>query len=213
MREHICLSIGNISYNEILEQLKGVALAEIRIDLLQLNSTQLISVFKSHQNLIATYRAIIGEFEDMISNLNIAMEYGCAYIDIDINTPEQYRKTLINKARRNGCKVILSYHNFTKTPDSEQLKHIVDNLFSSGADIAKIACMANTEEDCKRVLALYSYHKNLVAFAMGEIGKNTRVAAIHLGAPFTYASIKGNETAPGQLSYSELELQLNMKNI
>lgn len=213
MREDICLSIGNINYSEILEQLKGVALAEIRIDLLNLNSDQLKSIFNLHKNLIATHRATNGEFEVMVSNLNVAIEHGCAFIDIDINTPEQYRKTLIDKARRNGCKVILSYHNFIETPSADQLNKTVDKLFGNGAEIAKIACMANTEEDCKRVLALYSNYKDLVAFAMGEIGKPTRIEAIQMGAPFTYASVKGNETAPGQINYQEIESLLNIKNL
>ena len=213
MREEICLSIGNIKYNEIQELLKRVALAEIRFDLLNLNSDQLKSIFNLYKNLIATHRATNGEFEVMVSNLNLAIEHGCAYIDIDINTPEQYIIELLNKARRNGCKVILSYHNFIETPSAEHLNKIVNNLFSKGADIAKIACMANNEEDCKRVLGLYSNVKNLVAFAMGEIGKPTRIEAIQMGAPFTYASVKGNETAPGQLSYQEIEALLNIKNL
>lgn len=208
MRNNICLSIGHIAYNDIVELLKGVALAEIRIDLLELDEMQLRSVFNSHKNLIATHRASDGDFEKMVSTLNLAIDNGCTYIDIDVDTPESYRNELIEKAKVSGCKVILSYHNFSETPDAKQLNQIVSNLFKMGADVAKIACLATNEDDCNRVLEIYSYHKNIVAFSMGEIGKKTRIEALKRGAPFTFASVKGKETAPGQMSYEDIESQL-----
>jgi 3-dehydroquinate dehydratase I len=210
MNPKICLSIGHTGFNQVVELLKGVALAEIRMDLLELNDEQLKSVFNLHKNLIATYRANKRDFMKMVSTLNLAIENGCTYIDIDIESPESYRNKLIEKAKESGCKVILSYHNFSETPDTKQLNQIVSNLFKMGADIAKVACMANFEEDCRRVIELYSKYKNIVAFSMGEIGKNTRIEALKMGAPFTFASVKGKETAPGQMSYEEIESQLDL---
>ena len=208
MRNNICLSIGHIAHNEIIGLLKGVALAEIRIDLLELDEMQLRSVFNSHKNLIATHRASDGDFEKMDSKMTLAIESGCAFIDIDIETPELFRNKLIENAKKNGCKVILSYHNYLETPDSQTLNEIVLKLFEVGADIGKIACLANDEDDCKRVLQLYLKHNNIVAFSMGEIGKSTRIEILERGAPFTYASIEGKETAPGQMSYEDIESQL-----
>lgn len=209
MNPKICLSIGNISVNEVLDQLKGVALAEIRIDLLNLTDDELATIFNQHKNLIATYR-LQGDNDKMETLLTKAIHNGCAYIDIDIETPLAFRNRLIEKGQNKGCKVILSYHNFAETPDSKMLNDIIENLFESKADLAKIACMANSEEDCDRVLELYSKTKNLIAFCMGEIGKRTRFEALKMGAPFTYASIEGKETAPGQISYDEMESLLKV---
>jgi len=208
MNPKICLSIGNIDFSEILMHLKKVALAEIRIDLLNLTDDELSTVFSKHKNLIATYRTP-SQFERMVDILTKAMSSGCAYIDIDIETPENYRDKLIKTAEKYGCKVILSYHNFIETPSNDELNKVVKYLFSNNAHIAKIACMAKTESECNRILHLYSLFNNLVAFAMGEIGKNTRIQAVKLGAPFTYASVKGNETAPGQMTYNEIDYELN----
>lgn len=207
MNPKICLSIGNLTFSEILVHLKNVALAEIRIDLMQLTDNELATVFNQHKNLIATYRTTT-DFEGMVATLTKAINFGCAYIDIDIETPEKYRCKLIETARKHRCRVILSYHNFSETPDTVQLNEIVRNLFGNGAEIAKLACMANSESDCARVLQLYTNHRNLVAFAMGDIGKNTRIQSVELGAPFTYASIKGKETAPGQISLADMEMLL-----
>lgn len=45
----------------------------------------------------------------------------------------------------------------------------------------------------------------LVAFAMGETGKRSRLECLRLGSPFTYAALNDEEAAaPGQWSYSEM---------
>ncbi|HCX99293.1 MAG TPA: hypothetical protein DG754_04055 [Bacteroidales bacterium] len=209
MRNDICLSIGHANYETILELLKQVALAEIRIDLLCLDEEQLKSIFTKHNNLIAAYRSDNIGNKAIETALNLAIENGCKYIDIDIEMPELPRKKLITKAHTKDCKVIISYHNFTETPSLKELNAIIDKLFESGADLAKIACMANSQNECARVMGLYENHSNLVAFCMGNMGKFTRLAAPILGAPFTYASMQGKKTAPGQMVINEVGMFLN----
>ncbi|MDY0201829.1 MAG: type I 3-dehydroquinate dehydratase [Bacteroidales bacterium] len=209
MRQDICLSIGSLNFDEIVTHLKNVALAEIRIDLLNLNHDELATIFKLHKNLIATYRTT-SDFETMLTLLTQAIGNGCTFVDIDINTPNIYLDKLIKIAQSKGCKVILSYHNFEETPDTKDLINIADKLFSHGACIAKIACMAQAPSDCARVMGLYENYKNLVAFCMGTTGMVTRISAPLLGAPFTYASEGKWETAPGQLSYTDANTILNI---
>jgi len=201
----VCLSIGSIPFQDVLQNLQNVFFAEIRMDLLDFSDQQFGAIFQNHKNLIATYRSPEGDFLTAATMLAKAIQFGCAYIDIDIATPDSFRSALKNAARSKGVKVILSYHNFNQTPTSEELSNIASELFIEGANIAKIACMANLPDDCDRVLSLYDAHKNLVAFCMGPIGTKTRLAAPLLGAPFTYASLKGSVTAPGQIEYEEMK--------
>jgi len=205
MRKGICLSIGNIDYTDTLEQLKKVAIAEIRMDLLTFTDKEFALVFNSHPNLIATYRISKENHEEMVRKINLALENGCKYVDIDISTPIEFLDLIKKKTVELNRQLILSYHNFEKTPNTLELRKIVESMFQWGAYLAKIACMANTNDDCDRVLSLYSKYKNLIAFSMGEIGKRTRLAALKMGAPFTYASIEGKETAPGQMSFDEMK--------
>ncbi len=205
IKSKICLSIGSIEFEEVLQQLRIVELAEIRMDLLNFSDEQFGAIFQKHKNLIATYRSPEGDFLTAATMLAKAIQFGSAYIDIDIATPDSFRSALKNAAQSKGVKVILSYHNYIQTPTSEELFNIASELFIEGADIAKIACMANLPDDCDRVLSLYDAHKNLVAFCMGPIGTKTRLAALQLDAPFTYASLKGSETAPGQIEYEEMK--------
>lgn len=212
MRNNICLSIGNIVYTDTIEQLKKVAMAEIRMDLLTFTDEQFALVFNSHPNLIATYRISGENHEEMVRKINLALENGCKYVDIDISTPIEFIKLIKKKTAELNRQLIFSYHNFEKTPNTLELEKMVESMFQSGANLAKIACMANSEDDCDRVLALYSKYKNLIAFSMGEIGKRTRISSLSMGAPFTYASIEGKETAPGQMSFDEMESLLKLNN-
>ena len=57
MHPKICLSIGNVTYEEALKHLSNVALAEIRMDLLNLPDEQLLTLFRLGRSTIATYRS------------------------------------------------------------------------------------------------------------------------------------------------------------
>ncbi len=209
IRSDICVSIANTSFHDILITLEEVGMAEIRIDLLDLMPNQLEMVFSSHKNLIATCRQ--GRYDDAqrASILARAIEAGAAWVDLEIETSPEWRKPLIDLARSKKCKVIISWHCFGKTPDDKEIIDIVDSLYAAGADVAKIACLSNNIADSSRILGLYSKYRRLVALGMGDAGKITRIAALSLGAPFTFASVMGNSTAPGQIDYMELEKLIN----
>ncbi|HCT30681.1 MAG TPA: hypothetical protein DIW31_08070 [Bacteroidales bacterium] len=209
VRSDICVSIANTSFQEILDILQEVGMAEIRIDLLDLMPNQLEMVFSSHKNLVATCRQ--GRYDDAqrASILARAIEAGAAWVDLEIETPPEWRKPLIDLARSKRCKVIISWHCFGKTPDEKELFDIVDSLYTADADVVKIACLSNSIADSSRILGLYSKYRRLVALGMGDAGKITRIAALSLGAPFTFASVSSNLTAPGQIDYLELERLVN----
>ena len=204
MHPKICLTIGNVTYDEALKHLNDVSLAEIRMDLLDFTDEQFSSVFSQDKCTIATYRSE-NSFDILFAKYSQAIQFGCTCVDIDINVPEIYRDKIADLAHSLNRRVILSYHNYDKTPSKKHLTQTIEKIFSSGADIAKLACMAKSLDDCSRILGLYENQTKLVAFCMGELGKVTRLAAPILGAPFTYASIKGKEVAPGQISYSEVD--------
>lgn len=53
-----------------------------------------------------------------------------------------------------SCKVILSSHNFQMTPPAAELKQLAHDMHKAGADIVKIATMANDITDSAAVLSL-----------------------------------------------------------
>ena len=65
--------------------------------------------------------------------------------------------------------------------------------------------MAKSINDASRILVLYNDIKiKLIAFAMGEEAKFTRILCLYLGSPFTYVSL-GKAIAPGQFSLKEIK--------
>jgi 3-dehydroquinate dehydratase-1 len=213
----ICLCIGKPSVVLCQELLPGVELAEIRLDGAALSANEIQRIFTLHANLIATCRPNrVHTKEEQKMALLTAVEAGAAYVDIEIEAETLYKKEIMQTTRLQECQVILSYHNYENTPSKKQLETIIEQCFSEGADIAKIACQVHSEADSARILSLYDYPGQLhqgkiTAIGMGEKGKITRLAAPLLGAPFTYASLStGKETAPGQLDKDTLEKILGL---
>lgn len=102
-----------------------------------------------------------------------------------------------------GGKVICSYHEFDRMLSPEEILEKIQIMQAAGADVFKIAAMAVTKEDAENLLKTTAFlHQNgigpLVMMAMGEWGKNTRVAAGRYGSCITFAA--GQEaSAPGQV--------------
>lgn len=208
LRKDICVSIGINNFDIALEAVGECQMAELRLDLVNFSDDQLCKIYSLNRNIIATFRT--EDEQAMKQTLIKSMDFGAGYIDIDINTSVEVRTILVEYAMQKGAKVILSYHNFSETPEKAFLKQTITRMFNDGADFAKVACMANSKDDSKRVVNLYSNFSNLIAFCMGKDGQITRVVAPFLGAPFTYASLRGVKTAEGQIDAEQLEILLNM---
>ena len=100
--------------------------------------------------------------------------------------------------------IIVSEHDFEATPSREELASMVERARKQGADIVKIATMADSREDVVRLLEFTrTCTVPVVAFAMGPVGKVSRVISPLFGTLFTYGYIT-KPVAPGQLSVEEL---------
>ncbi|MGC8645215.1 MAG: type I 3-dehydroquinate dehydratase [Thermoplasmata archaeon] len=201
----ICVSISKTPAQEILKELRGIKMAEIRLDGANFTSEEIRELFSVPVRTIATCRPGRLRDGDRMNLLLEAIEAGAAYVDIEVNSRKSYREKIIREARRNGCKVIISYHNERFTPPDDFLLKIAERFRQMGGDILKIACRANTVSDSVRLLCLLNRLENTVVVGMGEKGKITRIAAPMMGAPFTYASLsKGKETAEGQIEFRKM---------
>ena len=209
IRSDVCLSIGNVGYSKAVELIQYAPLVELRMDLLLMSEDEYKSLFLAHNQIIATSRAHENNFEEVIRNMEMAIDFECAYIDIDIDVPLLVRKRLFEYARNKGVKQILSHHNHDSTPSSADLISIVKRMHDSKPNIVKLACFANSSDDCARVLQLYDQFENIVAFNMGVKGRITRFLIPFLGSPFTYAAFGAHNTAPGQIAYDEMCAILN----
>jgi len=196
----ICVSVMDSDKGRVIEAIEGHELAEVRLEALSPTPEDVREIFSSPAKLIATMRPGKHSDEERLKTLTAAIEAGAAYVDIELGSPTLLREGLAQAARRNGCEIIVSHHDFQSTPDRDELMEIVDRCFEEGADLAKIACVVKERADAARLLGLLEDPRPIVAIGMGRMGAITRVAAPLLGSPFTYASPEGGPpTAEGQL--------------
>ncbi|MDY5781352.1 MAG: type I 3-dehydroquinate dehydratase [Candidatus Cryptobacteroides sp.] len=219
----ICTSIQNRTLDEIFAILESgeVEMAEIRLDRCNLAQDEVEELFSSSDvPLIATcrvseIRAALddGKTDDRKldsrasqkaeSLLITAIHAGAAYTDLEIEAPAMMSKRIRRETRECGTVLIRSYHDFSGTDSLEALKALTEKCFALGADIAKIVVTANDDDETARVLKLYESFDpgRLVAFAMGEKGRSSRIDCLAKGAPHTYAALNEEEAAaPGQMS-------------
>jgi 3-dehydroquinate dehydratase type I len=201
----ICASIAEKDLEVCLKAIERVEMAEIRIDLTEFNDEEIRKVFSQRKKLIATCRPGKIKDKDRALMLKVAIESGSTYVDIEYEAPEVYKNNLIDFAHSHQCDVIISYHNYEKTPDLDELERIVQECYKQGADLAKIATHVNVNRDNSKIISLYKAPGRLVAIGMGDLGRISRIVAPFLGAEFTYASLNETvATAPGQISYEKL---------
>ena len=213
MNNKICVSVGEMLFLDCLKIASTRPLIELRLDLLELSPEKIDLLAMQCRQWVATCRPGNLTERERTVLLAAAIRAGATYVDIEYEAETNYRKALIELAQRCYCKIIISYHNFDETPSQTALREIINQSKTMGADYVKLALTANSPVDCARIMSLYENHSNIIAFAMGEIGKITRIAAPYLGAQFTFASVdEAGKTAPGQLAAPEMEMIFNILN-
>ncbi len=110
---------------------------------------------------------------------------------------------VISFAQARGCRVILSSHDFQRTPPGDELLRRLSLMEALGADLAKAAVMPNCGQD---VLTLLSATRTaadtlscpVITMSMGKLGAVSRVSGALTGSCLTFGTA-GEASAPGQL--------------
>ena len=151
--------------------------------------------------------------------LKMFIEAKPEYIDIEMNTNENFLYEFIQLASQNGVKIICSYHNFEKTIKFDETIKLIQNFNItlnqelslkpkiSQNNIYKVVFTAQTFEDNIIPLRLCKEFSNsaqkLISFCMGTLGIFSRVMCVTVGSFLTYASLE-EKTAPGQINIEKM---------
>jgi 3-dehydroquinate dehydratase I len=188
---------------------------EIRLDYLEEPAPNLQKLFRTLPGpVIATNRPATeggrwqGSDADRLKLLHEALALKVTCLDVELSADAGFRQEL--QAHRDKTKVILSWHDFSGTPDASHLEAVLAEMLATDADILKLVTMARQPEDNLRVLALIpkaqAHGKNIIAFCMGPLGKWSRLAAPLMGSFLTFAPFsKSGTSAPGQLTVNDLK--------
>ncbi|MGN0201780.1 MAG: 3-phosphoshikimate 1-carboxyvinyltransferase [Candidatus Cryptobacteroides sp.] len=211
----ICTTIQHHNLEEIFDILENsspiIGMAEIRLDRCPLDNEAIQVLFSSSDTpLVATCRVAgdgSGTWEQAEERLLAAIKAGAAFADLEIEAPKEVGKRIRRACSEYGTTMIRSCHFFEGVPSADELRAVARRCSQYGGEIVKIAAMARDQEEVRRLMALYDeYDKGrLVAFAMGEAGRQSRIDCLAAGSPFTYAALTEEEAAaPGQWSYAAM---------
>jgi 3-dehydroquinate dehydratase I len=125
-------------------------------------------------------------------------------LDIEYSTI-QSNDDLANYCKTQKIPVLLSWHDFEKTPPKHELRYLLKKMRVYSNHIKMVTTAINIV-DALRILDLYenAAESNLIAFSMGEAGIISRIMCTIIGrSPFTYAALE-ESIAPGQLTVVQM---------
>ncbi|KAI4343243.1 hypothetical protein MLD38_027771 [Melastoma candidum] len=160
----ICAPVMAESVDQMLSQIRtakelGADLVEIRIDYLKnFSPKQDLEVLIKQSSLptLITYRPKWegGEYDGDEGKrqeaLRLAVELGADYIDVELQVAPEFVSSIQGR-NSEKTKIIISSHNYEKTPSSEEIGNLAARIQAAGADIVKIATTAQEITDCARI--------------------------------------------------------------
>lgn len=234
----VCLPVVAEDNDQIIEQLDEIATAaknipkyvvEWRVDwyqaLLDSNAVkgalQLIRDKIGNMPLLFTIRS---KREGGMAQLSFheygrvcvdAIESGLVdMIDVELFSAEKTINLVVNSAKANKVCVIMSNHDFKKTPTAAAMVTRLEQMEEFGCDICKIAVMPKKTNDVLKLLTAASRfaeksQKPLVAMSMGGKGVISRLSGEVFGSAMTFGCA-GRASAPGQINAEKLYQVLNI---
>ena len=133
----------------------------------------------------------------------------CDLVDLECFLDEEIVASLVEFAHENGVKVIMSNHDFSKTPSYEEIMHRFSKMEQMQCDIAKVAYMPKDSDDVLTLLrATNDASKKtsclLVSMSMSQLGVISRISGELFHSCMTFGCAK-NASAPGQLEANVLD--------
>jgi 3-dehydroquinate dehydratase I len=203
--------VGTLASFESLQRFPGASerpcdIAEIRLDEIGVDTKWMPEaqrIEKSGTPVILTLRSAMEGGKSKLSNdrrlaiLREALDHVSA---IDVELKSGLATSLRPLTNKEGKSLIVSFHDFERTPASSELEQIIRDA-ARHASVAKVSTMAATGSDIEvlRGLLTRDWGVPLCVLGMGSLGASTRTDFPRLGSCLTYGYLDV-PVAPGQLS-------------
>lgn len=209
---------------QIIANNPNVDMVEFRIDLLDFasNNKAVIKLGKElnqilkNKPLIATIRTANEGGKLNISDADYQETYTeylkqpfMQLLDIEMFRSPARVERLIKLAHDKKVLIIMSNHDFDKTPSQQEIEQRLLEQDQMGADILKIAVMPQSKQDVLTLMnaTLNVSHKSkkpLLTMSMGSLGTISRIATANVGGSMSFGMI-GEASAPGQIDVAQLK--------
>lgn len=236
-RPKICAPMIGQTKEVLLEEARSIAalpadMAEWRVDFFQ--ATDLASLEKQMLTLLPQLRAVLQE-KPLLFTFRTASEGGerplppsdyahlnqtaaasrlIDLLDVEFFTGEPWTAEMIRQAHAHQVSVVVSSHDFEKTPPKAEILSRLRDMQALGADIVKMAVMPHQIQDVLVLMEATAEMADLdagpvITMAMSHLGGISRMAGEYVGSAVTFGSVsKGS--APGQLPVQDLSSILNI---
>jgi 3-dehydroquinate dehydratase-1 len=232
----ICIPLTGKNANSIIDEINELKqidydLAELRIDFFENvdDISKVVELLKKIREiyfkpLLFTFRTKKeGGVHDMPEEgyfelIHMAINSGLIdMVDIELFSHEENLKKAVAFAHENNIKVVMSNHDFHKTPDKDEIITRLVKMQENGAEISKIAVMPTCNEDVLELLSATMEVKTKYGFpcitmSMGKLGVVTRLSGELFGSCMTFAALK-NTSAPGQISATKIKDILDLLHL
>ena len=231
----ICVPIVGKTREDILKSAKrvetsGADLAEWRVDWYE-------SVF-----CVSKVESIAGELREILKDIPLLFTFRTAreggkkaiglkhyvelneriiktkavdLIDIELFAGDSIVKKMIESAHKENVKVVVSNHDFEKTPTKEEIVWRLCKMQKLEADIPKIAVMPACKRDVLTLLSateeMYTEYADrpFITMSMGGNGMISRICGEVFGSAVTFGA-GGIPSAPGQIEVGNLNKMLRL---
>ena len=213
-----------IAQAQVIASNPNADVAEFRIDLLEFSADskkvialgqQLNQILKD-KPLIATIRTHNEGGKMTVSDQDYEKIYHeylkkpfMQLLDIEMFRNAGSVAKLTKLAHDKKVLVIMSNHDFAKTPEQQDIENRLLKQDQMGADILKIAVMPKSKQDVftlmNATLAVsQKSQKPLLTMSMGQLGTISRVATANMGGSLSFGMIE-EASAPGQIDVTQLK--------
>lgn len=107
------------------------------------------------------------------------------FVDIELRSIPSMQSVL-ERAKRHRVEVIVSFHDFTKTPSPAALRRKIQRARRAGASIVKVATTLRGPRDLSALIGLQAGSKDVATMGMGPFGKVSRLVLPLSGARLVY---------------------------
>jgi 3-dehydroquinate dehydratase-1 len=156
----------------------------------------------------------IGE-PQVLALYEAAIASGCVDLaDFEMDNAPEHVAQVREMTRRAGVPLVLSFHDFRRTPADDALAARFAQAQRLGADVAKVAVMPQSMEDVQRLLAATLRASRelaipVITMSMGGLGAVSRICGGVFGSALTFA-VGAAPSAPGQIAIEDVRAALDV---
>ncbi len=209
---------------QVIANTADADLAEFRIDLLSFASDTKQVIALGHElkkilgnkPMIATIRTKNEGGQLEISDADYGKTYQAYlknpfmdWLDVEMFRDQKVVSEIVQKAHQKKVLVVMSNHDFQKTPSQDEIEKRLLKQDQMGADVLKIAVMPKSKQDVFTLMnatlkVSQQTTKPLLTMSMGQLGTISRVATANMGGSYSFGMI-GEASAPGQIDVTKLK--------